>query len=301
MEEKIVRLLEAKGPLTGSEIVDSLREMNLLLWRTCCLSENLHRHILGTRYLRLDQRVDGYARLSPSILREFMTYTVVGVAGADHAVEQRAKKIVRHIQEVSKDKLALARGIVAGLQSRLADRWPRKERISFIIAGDIVYDMAHDVPRPEVSTGELVNGSDIDLVVIADDQVAKEFLQELDQAIYQEKYRTLISPSVREELDYVVKKMERVKEQLCFDTFKRMIACKILQEGALLAGSGSLFEEIKAMLDQSGVVAKLLDMESKARIFRKRAEEHLLHNDPARIIKEDLHLFYTSEEREEFE
>ena len=301
MEEKVLGLIEEKGPLTGSEILDSLREMNFLLWRTCCLSKNLHVRILGNRYLRLDQRVDGYARLSPSILREFMTYTVVGVTGAEQAVEQRADKIVHHIQEVSQAKLALAHAIVARIQSRLADRWPQDGRVCFIIAGDIVYDMAHDVPRPEVSTGELVNGSDIDLVVVADDQVGNDFLRELDQAIYQEKYRNLISPSVREELDYVVKKMERVKEQLFFDTFKRMVACKILHEGALLFGSRSLFEELKTLLLDSGVVAKLDEMESQAIIFRRQAEEHLLHNDPARIIQEDMHLFYTSEEREEFE
>ena len=214
---------------------------------------------------------------------------------------RKQDRIVHHIREVSKAKLALAHAIVAGLQSKLADRWPQEGRVCFIIAGDIVYDMAHDVPRPEVSTGELVNGSDIDLVVVADDQVASDFLRDLDQAIYQEKYRTLISPSVREELDYVVKKMERVREQLCFDTFKRMVACKILHEGALLFGSRGLFEEIKSMLITCGVVAKLDEMESQARIFRRQAEEHLLHNDPTRIIKEDLHLFYTSEEREEFE
>lgn len=301
MERNIINLVEEKGPLTGSEILDNLREMNFLLWRACCLSKVLQLRLLGTRYLRLDQRVAGYARLSPSILREFMTYTVVGVAGAEPAIEQRADRIVRHIREVSKAKHALAHAIVARLQSLLAERWPQEERLCFIIAGDIVYDMAHDVPRPEVSTGELVNGSDIDLVVVADDGVANDFLQELDQAIYQEKYRTLISPSVREELDYVVKKMERVKEQLRFDTFKRMVACKILHEGALLFGSQSLFEEIKAMLVDYGVVAKLEEMENQARIFRRQAEHHLLHNDPTRIIKEDLHLFYTSEEREEFE
>jgi hypothetical protein len=301
VEQKIIQLVAEKGPLTGSEILDSLRELNFLLWRTCCLSKNLHVRILGTRYLRLDQRVDGYARLSPSILREFMTYTLVGVSGAGPAMEQRADRIVHHIQEVSKAKLALAHSIVAGLQRKLGASWPQEGRLCFIIAGDIVYDMAHDVPRPELSTGELVNGSDIDLVVVADDEVANDFLVELDGAIYQEKYRTLISPSVREELDYVVKKMERVREQLRFDTFKRMVACKILHEGALLFGSQGLFEEIKAMLVDCGVVAKLDEMESQARIFRQQAEEHLLHTDPTHIIKEDLHLFYTSEESEEFE
>lgn len=301
MDQRIVNLIEEKGPLTGSEILERVREMSFLLWRTCCLSSSLHRRILGTRYLRLDRRVEGYARLSPSILREFMTYTVVGLPSAQQAVDQRAERIIAHIKEVSKAKLALARAIVARLRDRLADQWPQQGRVAFIIAGDIVYDMAHDVPRPEVSTGELVNGSDIDLVVVADDSVPGDFLAELDKTVYQEKYRTLISPSVREELDYVVKKMERVREQLGFDTFKRMVACKILHEGTLLEGSRSLFEEIKAMLVESGVVAELTAMETKARVFRRQAEEYLLHTDRTHILKDDLHLFYTTEESEEFE
>jgi hypothetical protein len=301
MEQRIIKLIKEKGPLTGSEILERIRERSFLLWRTCGLSDNLQMRTLGTRYLRLDRKVAGYARPSPSIQREFMTYTVVGVPGAEQALNQRAETIIQHIREVSKSKFALAHSIATRLQNRLADRWPQEARVCFIIAGDIVFGMAHDVPRPEVSTGELVNGSDIDLVVVADDHVATDFLEELDQAIYQEKYRTLVSPSLREEIDYVIKKMERVREQLCFDTFKRMVACKILQEGTLLLGSQGLFEEIKTMLFDRGVVEKLDEMETKARIFRQQAEEYLLHTDPAHLIKEDMYLFYTSEESEEFE
>lgn len=300
MEQEIIRLIAEKGPLTGSELLEEIRGGNFELWRTCNLSKELRQRVLGTRYLRLDERVDGYARLSPSILREFMTYTVVGLPGSEQALEERAALIRQHIREVSKAKLALAHAIATGLQRRLAPRWPEEGRICFIIAGDIVYDMAHDVPRPEFSTGELVNGSDLDLVVVADDIVATDFLEELDRSIYQEKYRTLISPHVREEIDYVVKKLERVKEQLHFDTFKRMVACKILHEGLLLLGSQSLFQEIKGMLVAWGVVEKLEAMAIRAADFRRQAEQHLLHNDPTRILRDDLHLFYTSEESEEF-
>ena len=35
--------------------------------------------------------------------------------------------------------------------------------------------MAHDVPRPERSTGELVKGSDIDLVVVLEDGASDDF------------------------------------------------------------------------------------------------------------------------------
>lgn len=301
MEQRIVRLLEEKGPLTGSEILDGIRETNLLVWRTCRLSTSLRMRVLGARYLRLDRRVDGYARLSPSILREFMTYTVVGLPGAEEALDHRADRIVQHLREVSNAKGDLARSMVGRLHDKLGKGWPQDGRLCFILAGDIVYGMAHDVSRPELSTGELVNGSDIDLVVVADDSIPDDFLEKLDRAIYQEKYLALILPGVREELDYVVKKMGRVREQLCFDTFKRMVACKILLEGILLQGSRSLFEEIKSLLVQRGIVSRLNEMEIQAGDRRKQAEEYLLHADPAHILEGNLHLFYTGEETEEFE
>ena len=35
-----------------------------------------------------------------------------------------------------------------------------------MIAGDVVFEMAHLEPRPESSTGKLVKGSDLDIVVV---------------------------------------------------------------------------------------------------------------------------------------
>jgi uncharacterized protein with von Willebrand factor type A (vWA) domain len=49
--------------------------------------------------------------------------------------------------------------------------------------------MGHDAPWPERSTGQMVKGSDLDLVVITDDAVPEDFIRRLDDAIYQQKYR----------------------------------------------------------------------------------------------------------------
>jgi len=126
-------------------------------------------------------------------------------------------------------------------------------------------------------------------------------LKRLDDAIYQEKYRLLITPHLREEIDYIVKRMGRVREQICFDSFKRMVACKILQEGTLLFGSEEIFHTVKRMLREHGITERIKDLESRACIFRKKAEEYLLNEEPDKIKKENLYLFYPSEESEEFE
>jgi hypothetical protein len=300
MEQEVINLLKANGPLTGSEIKGFLPGDNLLFWQTCKTSSHLRVKSVGRRFLRLDRRVDGFARLSPSILREFLTYSVVGLAGQPQLLEQRAREIHSHIVQVSRSKLELARSFVDEVKAQLREPW-LQEQACFILAGDIVYDMAHDVPRPERSTGRLVRGSDIDLIVIVNDSVLDAMIQRLDRAIYQKKYRALISPAVNEEVDYVVKKMERVREQVRFDNFKSMVACKILQEGMLIGGSEGFYREVIQLLPDNGVLEKLDDLQEAAIAFRKEQEDFLVQRDADQITPEELYFFYPAEESEEFE
>jgi hypothetical protein len=123
----------------------------------------------------------------------------------------------------------------------------------------------------------------------------------MDEMIYREKQNVLITPHLREEMDYVVKDLARVREQTGFDTFKRMVACKILQESTLIFGNQDLFKTIKSMLQELGITEKLMKMEDQAAIFRRDAEATLLREDPEKIKKEGLYLFYPTEESEEFE
>ena len=300
MEQEIIDRIKTNGPLTGSEIRGFIPGNDLLLWQTCKTSSNLLVKSVGGRYLRLDQRVKGFARLSPSILREFLTYSVVGLAGQSRLVDKRAQEIYSRIVEVSRSKLELARSFVNDVKTELEDTWPQ-EQVCIILAGDIVYDMAHDVPRPERSTGKLVRGSDIDLVVIVDDRVPENIIQKLDTAIYQKKYRMLITPAINEEIDYVVKKVERVREQVRFDTFKSMVACKILQEGMLIGGDEGFYRGVIHLLQDNGVLEKLDRLLEAAIAFRKQQEDFLAQRHAGQITREDLYFFYPAEESEEFE
>ncbi|NWG03527.1 MAG: nucleotidyltransferase domain-containing protein [Syntrophaceae bacterium] len=300
MEEEIIHLISTRGPLTGSELKKSIPGDHLLLWQTCKTSSRLQIKSVGVRYLRFDRQVNGFARLSPSILREFLTYSVVGLAEKPTLIEKRAEEIFSHVVQVSRSKRKLASHLVEEVKALLREIWP-DEQICFILAGDIVYEMAHDVPRPERSTGRLVRGSDIDLVVIMDDHVPDDFISKLDRTIYQEKYKYLKAPSINEEVDYVVKKMERVREQVRFNTFKNMVACKILQEGKFIDGSESLYREVMRLLKDSGVLEKLDRLQEAAIAFRKQEEEFLTQTDAKIINRENLYFFYPAEESEEFE
>lgn len=69
----IISLLRENGPLTGKELLEKSRSDTLSVWRACNKPGKIFTETAGRRYLRLDRHVQGYARLSPSILREFLT------------------------------------------------------------------------------------------------------------------------------------------------------------------------------------------------------------------------------------
>jgi len=298
MDQLILELLKNEGPLIGKDIVQKTGLETFNAWKTCRLDENIATYVVGQRYLRLDQKVDGFARLSPSIMREFLNYTVISLKEEEEAAIIKADEITKAITSTSKKKFDLAKEAVA----RIIEQNPVSNTIAgapvFIIAGDVVFNMAHAEPRPEVSTGELVRGSDLDIIVVTEELPASD-INQLDKLMYLEKYNLLVNPALKEELDYVVKDIETVKEQLQFCDFKGMVASKILDEGAYLYGSYDLYCRIKRLLKEYGISDKLSRLEEKAHQERNEAEKTLLSALEAAGWDDLMLLFYTTEEKEE--
>jgi hypothetical protein len=301
VQDIIVDLIKAKGPCTGFEIKKEVDADSLIIWQTCKTSPKLRVRTLGKRYMRLDRHVDGFARLSPSILREFLTYSVTGLAGDPDPLEKRCRAVIGRIHKISRFKLGLARQMVSEIMEEFENGVSKNHQICFIIAGDIVYNMAHDVPRPERSTGRLVKGSDIDLVAIVDDTFPDASIARLDELIYRKKYRMLVNPAVNEEVDYKIKRLALVKDQARFNDFKNMVAIKILQEGLLIYGSEELFHTVKKIIRENGLPEKLDALERQAKAFRVKAETSILDAGLDKEQIQKLHLFYSAEEFEEFE
>ncbi len=299
MNDEIREILERRGPLTGAQLVEATRMEVFALWRKCKRMQGVRLEIAGTRFLRLDRAVHDFARLSPSIRREFLTYTLVGLETSREELESRAAALRNRIREISTAKLELARESIGAAVDSLDERDEILKRTCFVIAGDVVYDMSHLVPRPEKSTGEMVRGSDLDIIGIADDGLPQPLFDALDKAIYRKKHFLLVHPDYREEIDYILKRLARVREQFRFDSFESMVASKILFEGNFLLGSELLFQETKGSLMESGVPRKLADMEERALFGRSAAERHLLDLPAGSIDSESIHLFYTREEGEE--
>lgn len=294
----VEEILKKKGPLRGKELLEESKIDELSLWIICNKSKIITLEFAGRRFLRLDREVEGYARLTPSIKREFLTYTICGLRANLREVEVKAKILRQEIVEISKKKYELAEEIMSKIVEAGKDCEEIKKKVCFVIAGDVVYDMAHLEPRPETSTGEIVRGSDLDIVIIAEDNFSKKMLEELDSVIYREKYRYLKRPDYREEIDYVIKDMTKTKEQLRFEGFKSMLASKLLHEGKLLYGSERMFGKIKKMLSERKIPDRLGMMEQEAIVNRRNAEFYLLKYG-IKSSEECMRLFYTREEAEE--
>ena len=292
-------LLTAHGPCTGAELLD-LGDLEVLpLWQACRTQPGIVMQHVGRRYLRLDKTVEGYARLSPSIRREFLTYTVVGLTRHKKEIVARCLELQQEFVRISQHKREFARDVIR----RIVESSPNRERLRahlcYMIAGDVTYGMAHTVERPEPSTGRPVRGSDLDVVIVSDETLAAAEREALDATIHREKWIMLVLPHLREEIDYVIKDMAKVLAQLQFDNFRHMVACKILHESELLYGSVELFVRIKRLVDEFDIPDKLARMEDRAIRERETAEMQLVRHSVAEQAQPWQHLFFPSEEREE--
>ncbi len=295
------RALGELGPVTGAELHAAVGGEVFGLWKTCRRTDLVATHTVGRRYVRLDRTVEGYARLSPSILREFMTYTVIGLPDRRADLDRAARRLQARTRAISRAKLRVAGRFAAEVFEPLEERGVDSAHFCVLIAGDVVYDMSHDVARRESSTGGRVDGSDLDLVVLADDEAPDDAVEVIDTAIRQRKWLYLRNPASREEVDYVVKRFSRLVEQAAFDTFQHMVACKVFDEARYLRGNAALHEAGRRLFADRGIVDRLRELEAQAIERREAREEFLLSVEGDRLPVEAQPQFYTSDEAAEFE
>ena len=298
-EKEILELLTRHRLLTGSELHERLPLDIFDLWRSCAMSERILARSFSRRYLRLDKALENYARLSPSIMREFLTYTLIGAVEDRDRIEEEIGRRIERRTEISRTKRNLAFYTLSEIVSELEHEKIILENVCFIIGGDIVYDMAHTESRPEKSTGKMVKGSDLDVIIVYDDSLDEAVVETFDKAIYQRKYLMLVHPSLQEELDYIIKPLSKTLRQMAFDTFKRMVACKILDEGEFMLGSEPLFNRIKAALNESVAPRRLKALTAGAETRREEAERILMEKPENLLTNEFDQLFFHREEADE--
>ncbi len=294
----IATKLKEMGPLLGKEIALAVRgHPYLALWQACFSDPQFQLSFFSRYYLRYDITREDQVRLSPSILRDFLSFTLVSLAGQRDQVIERQAVLSNAHREISMWKIGIASEILKSVLATVPR--DRHDRLCAFVAGDLTYFLGHNEPREVASVGEMVSGSDIDIVIVHDG-LEDEHAAAIDAGVARHKSYYLRHPDYRQEVDYVVKSRATMFEQLHYSDIHEKIASKIAYESLFIAGSVELYGSIKDRMASSGV-NRLIELDFEHGLEdRKRAMRTLLLADTASIDRETESLFFFSQERVEF-
>ncbi|MFN7166867.1 MAG: hypothetical protein ACK4NV_07480 [Pannonibacter sp.] len=298
IEQRVVRTIEEKGPRIGKELALDLPDVpSLALWQACYTSRLLHLSHFASYYLRFDITRGDQVRLSPSILRDFLSFTLFGLPGQRDQMIERQGTLSNYHREVSKQKIAVAQDVMSNLLTQM----PREIRANLcaFIAGDLAYFLAHNEPREHAGIGEMIKGSDIDIIVIYQD-LSDEVVKGIENDITELKNFYLRHPNHRHEIDFIVKSRAKMERQFRYTDIHDKIASKIAYESMFLGGSLPLYMTVRDTMKRSGV-DELIEMDfAHALQDRKNAMHALLEHGSGELNDETRSLFYFSQERVEF-
>ena len=297
IEASIVAILDEKGPRLGKELALDIRVPSLRLWQACYTSPQLFTSHFASYYLRYDITRADLIRLSPSILRDFLSFTLFSLPEQRDQLIERQGALSNLHREISLDKLGIAQQAVNNLLLQI----PRElhPSVCMFVAGDLAYHLAHNEPREHTATGEMIRGSDIDIVVLHDG-LPDDVLAMIDGEMRAMKNFYLRHPDYRHELDYIVKTKAKMIKQMRYQDIHDKIASKVCYESVFLGGSLDLYITIRNALKTSGVV-QLIEMDfEKALLNRKNVMKRLLEYDGDEPDAETRSLFFFSQERVEF-
>jgi len=298
IEARVIEMIRAKGPRIGKELALDLPDVpSLALWQACYKSRELHISHFASYYLRFDITRGDQVRLSPSILRDFLSFTLFGLPGQREQMIERQGTLSNYHREVSKQKIDVAQEVMSGLLVKM----PREIRANLcaFIAGDLAYFLAHNEPREHSGLGEMIRGSDIDIIVIYHD-LCEEVVKGIEDDMTQLKNYYLRHPDYRHEIDFIVKSRTKMERQFGYTDIHDKIASKIAYESMFLGGSLPLYMTLRDAMERTGV-DELIEIDfAHALKDRKHAMRSLLAHGSGELDDETRSLFYFSQERVEF-
>ena len=298
-EARVTALLKERGPQIGKELAAQLPDIPVLaLWRACFRSQSFLISHFASYYLRFDITRSDQVRLSPSILRDFLSFTLFGLPGQREQMIERQGQLSNMHREVSREKLGVAQQAMRSVflkQSREV-----RSQVCAFIAGDLAYFLAHNEPREHSASGEMVRGSDIDIVVIMHDGLPEETKQQFETELTALKSYYLRHPDHRHEIDFICKRQSVMERQFGYIDIHDKIASKIAWESMFLAGSLTLYMEIREAMVRTGV-DKLIESDFDHALRDRKHAMRTLLNAPGDLLDEETRsLFYFSQERVEF-
>lgn len=303
IEKDVFNSLSEHGPLTGQELQSTLSNVEPLeLWKSCYTS-NLFRITAFSRYyLRYDITRGNQLRLSPSILRDFLTYSLIYKKSQQTLAVEKSATLANKHRGISNRKIGLARKAILSLNE--TTRKALSETTCFFVSGDLAYYLGHDVPRVHPQLETTINGSDIDIVIVYNTAATSELIKDAEEQMLAFKYRALKSPEIAEEIDFIFKPISKLITQLQYRNIHEMIASKILYESFYLYGRLDVYEHLLRQMEILGTTKKIEDDFSTALAERKQTIGRILSLEKPLVLGDDPEtqsLFFFSQERLEFQ
>ena len=299
IEARLTRILEEKGPRIGMELSEEMPDVPVLaLWQVCNRSKSLLISHFASYYLRFDITREDQVRLSPSILRDFLSFTLFGLPAQRYQMIERQGTLSNMHREISREKIGVAQDVKKQLFVSLG-REVRSQLCAFI-AGDLSYFLAHNEMREHSASGEMVRGSDIDIIIILSEALPDDIQERIDGEMVALKNFYLRHPKYRHEIDFICKRKSVMERQFQYSDIHDKIASKIAYESMFLGGSLTLYMEVRDAMVRTGVDRLIEDDFTHALKDRKNAMKALLNAPGDTIDDETRSLFYFSQERVEF-
>ncbi|RMF00407.1 MAG: hypothetical protein D6773_11490 [Alphaproteobacteria bacterium] len=299
IETRVVKLISERGPQIGKELAAALPDVPVLaLWRACNRSDVFRVSHFATYYLRYDITREDQVRLSPSILRDFLSFTLFGLPGQREQMIERQGTLANMHREISREKLSIAQMAMKQLFVSLGKEV--RSQLCAFIAGDLAYFLAHNEPREHAASGEMVKGSDIDIVIILSESLPDEIRTRIDAEMTALKNLYLRHPQYRHEIDFICKRKSVMERQFQYQDIHDKIASKIAYESLFLGGSLTLYMEVRDAMVRTGVDRLIEQDFEHALKDRKNAMRTLLNVEDDTVNEEIRSLFYFSQERVEF-
>lgn len=301
IEAEIKAFLTSGGPVTGGQLCAMLPDItDIAIWRACYSSDKIRVSNCARYYLRYDITRGNQLRLSPSILRDFLTFSLVYLTDQMVEIVEAGTRLANNFRTVSLEKLSWAREALLQLDDDLQEVL-NKHCVVFL-SGDIAYYLAHETKRMHSQLGVEVNGSDIDVVIVTNRGAPADMIARIESQFLTIKKIFLTTPNIREELDFIVKPIETMLGQLAYNDIHDKIASKILYESYFLMGRVDIYQTLMKHLKLSGTWARIEADFETALGQRKETISKILSLDPdvSTDDEEVASLFFASKERLEF-
>ena len=301
VEIKIEAVLKANGPVTGAQLSEKLPEFSdIAIWRACYGYSGFRVSNCARYYLRYDVTRGNQLRLSPSILRDFLTFSLIYLSEQVVDIVEAGTILANKFRTVSLEKLSWAREALLQLDDDLQD--VLNQHCVVFLSGDIAYYLAHETKRTHSQLGVEINGSDIDIVIVTNRGAPADKIARIESQLLTVKKIYLSTPHIAEELDFIVKPIDTMLGQLAYRDIHQKIASKILYESYFLMGRVDIYQMLMRHLKLSGTWERIEQDFEIALGQRKDTVAKILALEPDASTEDEevASLFFASKERLEF-